>query len=466
MYLADSRATPTTAGPGARPGRPVRAAVPGTVLVLGTVSLITDVSSEMVTAVLPLYLVTELGLSPLGFGLLDGVYNGVSALVRLVGGRVSDRGGGGGHKVVAVVGYGLSALCKPLLLLVHTLPLIGAVLAVDRTGKGLRTAPRDAMISLAGEPAVRGRAFGVHRAMDTAGALLGPLVAFLVLRAAAGGYDAVFTVSGCVAALGVAVLLLFVPARIRPPAPDTTEAAGRLPSPAPGSLPSPVHGPASPTPPRAPASAPPLRPLLRLPALRRLACCAVLLGLTTVSDSFLYLTLQRRLGLSEAWFPLLPLGTAAAFLLLAVPLGAVADRWGRRRLFLLGHLALLGAYGVLLVPFAASPVLTGLVLVLHGGFYAATDGVLAAATADAVPDAWRGSGLAVVQTGQAAARFGCSLAFGAAWTAWGDRWALALAAAGLALAAALSARLLRAAPGTDATVPPADVTPTPSEPAP
>ncbi|WP_030809714.1 MFS transporter [Streptomyces sp. NRRL S-337] len=466
MYLADSRATPTTAGPGTRPGRPVRAAVPGTVLVLGTVSLITDVSSEMVTAVLPLYLVAELGLSPLGFGLLDGVYNGVSALVRLIGGRISDRGGGRGHKSVAVVGYGLSALCKPLLLLVHTLPLIGAVLAVDRTGKGLRTAPRDAMISLAGEPAVRGRAFGVHRAMDTAGALLGPLVAFLVLRAAAGGYDAVFTVSGCVAALGVAVLVLFVPARIRPPAPVAAEAAGRLRSPVRDPLPSPVRGPASPTPPRDPASAPPLQPLLRLPALRRLTCCAVLLGLTTVSDSFLYLTLQRRLGLSEAWFPLLPLGTAAAFLLLAVPLGAVADRWGRRRLFLLGHLALLGAYGVLLAPFAASPVLTGLVLVLHGGFYASTDGVLAAATADAVPDAWRGSGLAVVQTGQAAARFGCSLAFGAAWTVWGDRGALGLAAAGLALAAAISARLLRATPGTDTAPTRTDAAPTPSEPAP
>ncbi|MEE4419670.1 MFS transporter [Streptomyces bugieae] len=463
MYLADSRATPTTAGPGARPGRPVRAAVPGTVLVLGAVSLITDVSSEMVTAVLPLYLVAELGLSPLGFGLLDGVYNGVSALVRLLGGRVSDRGGGGGHKGVAVVGYGLSALCKPLLLLVHTLPLIGAVLAADRTGKGLRTAPRDAMISLASEPAVRGRAFGVHRAMDTAGALLGPLVAFLVLRAAAGGYDAVFTVSGCVAALGVTVLLLFVPGRIRSPAPGAAEAAGRLPSPARGSRPSPARG-AHPSPAHAPASAPPLRPLLRLPALRRLTCCAVLLGLTTVSDSFLYLTLQRRLGLSEAWFPLLPLGTAAAFLLLAVPLGAVADRWGRRRLFLLGHLALLGAYGLLLAPSAASPVATCLVLLLHGGFYASTDGVLAAATADAVPDTSRGSGLAVVQTGQAAARFGCSLAFGAAWTAWGDRWALALAAAGLALAAALSARLLRPTPAAGA-LPPRTDAPTPSEPA-
>ncbi|MFD8545929.1 MFS transporter [Streptomyces sp. NPDC059649] len=478
MYLADSRATRTTAGPGTRPGRPVRAAVPGTVLVLGTVSLITDVSSEMVTAVLPLYLVAELGLSPLGFGLLDGVYNGVSALVRLVGGRISDRGGGGGHKDVAVVGYGLSALCKPLLLLVHTLPLIGAVLAADRTGKGLRTAPRDAMISLASEPAVRGRAFGVHRAMDTAGALLGPLIAFLVLRAAAEGYDAVFTVSGCVAALGVAVLLLFVPGRAphestgRRPSPAgnplPSPAGNPLPSPAGSPLPSPAQGTASApprapasVPPRGPASAPPLRPLLRLPALRRLTCCAVLLGLTTVSDSFLYLTLQRRLGLSEAWFPLLPLGTAAAFLLLAVPLGAVADRCGRRRLFLLGHLALLGAYGVLLAPFAASPALTCLVLVLHGGFYAATDGVLAAATADAVPDALRGSGLAVVQTGQAAARFGCSLAFGAAWTAWGDRWALGLAAAGLALAAAVSARLLRPAPPAG---PPRTADPTPPEP--
>ncbi|MEU9124533.1 MFS transporter [Streptomyces sp. NPDC048506] len=421
MYLADGRTTSTTAGPGARPGRPVRAAVPATVLVLGTVSLITDVSSEMVTAVLPLYLVAELGLSPLGFGLLDGVYNGVSALVRLIGGRASDRGRGGGHKAVAALGYGLSALCKPLLLTVHTLPLIGAVLAVDRTGKGLRTAPRDALISLSCEPAARGRAFGVHRAMDTAGALLGPLVAFLVLRAAAGGYDAVFTVSGCVAALGVAVLLLFVPGRARTGGPRPDRESGAA-----------------------------LRPLLRSPAVRRLTCCAVLLGLTTVSDSFLYLTLQRRLDLSEGWFPMLPLGTAAAFLLLAVPLGALADRVGRRRLFLLGHLALLCAYGLLLAPLGASPVLSCCVLALHGGFYAATDGVLAAATADAVPEELRGSGLAVVQTGQAAARFGCSIAFGAAWTAWGDRWALGLAAGGLAFAAALSAGLLGRVPAAPA----------------
>ncbi|MFF4159710.1 MFS transporter [Streptomyces sp. NPDC001678] len=430
MYLADRRTTTATDAAGRNPAPGRRAAVPATVFALGTVSLVTDVSSEMVSAVLPLYLVAGLGLSPLGFGLLDGLYNGVGALVRLVGGRLADRRDGG-HKTVALLGYGLSALCKPLLLVVHGVPLIGAVLAADRTGKGLRTAPRDAMISLACEPADRARAFGAHRAMDTAGALLGPLLAFLVLRTAAEGYDAVFTVSGCVAALGVLILWLFVPAHPGEPT-----------------------SPTDPVLPRRTETRTPLRDLLRRPGVRRLTACAVLLGLTTVSDSFLYLTLQRRLAVTEAWFPLLPLGTAAAFLLLAVPLGVVADRFGRRRLFLCGHLALLGAYGLLLAPLGSSPALACAVLALHGTFYAATDGVLAAATADAVPRETRGSGLAVVQTGQAAARFVCSIAFGAAWTAWGDRTALGAAATGLLVSAAASAVLLRPSP-TD--VPPEPV---------
>ncbi|GHF29714.1 MFS transporter [Streptomyces mashuensis] len=423
MYVADSRSTPHTAPrpAGRRTAGGRRAAVPGTVVALGTVSLITDVSSEMVTAVLPLYLVTQLGLSPLGFGLLDGIQNGVAALVRLLGGRLADRPSGG-HKAVAAAGYALSALCKPLLLVVHGLPLSGAVLAADRTGKGLRTAPRDAMISLATEPAARGRAFGVHRAMDTAGALLGPLLAFALLRLAADGYDAVFVTSGCVAVLGVVVLLLFVPGRSPR---DTTAGDGPRPSPE------------------------PLRALLRRGPVRRLTTCAVLLGLTTVSDSFLYLTVQRRLELPEAWFPLLPLGTAAAFLLLAVPFGVLADRFGRRRLFLCGHLALLAAYGLLLAPTGGTAALVPAVLALHGAFYAATDGVLAAATADAVPAEARGSGLAVVQTGQALARFLCSVAFGAAWTAWGDRTALTAAAAGLCVCAAAGTVLLRPSP-TDA----------------
>ncbi|MET7656967.1 MFS transporter, partial [Streptomyces sp. NPDC005486] len=394
------------------------AAVPGTVLALGAVSLITDVSSEMVTAVLPLYVVAGLGLSPLGFGLLDGINNGVGALVRLVGGHLADRGGRR-HKVVAGLGYGLSALCKPLLLLAHTLPVISVVLAADRTGKGLRTAPRDAMISLATEPEHRGRAFGVHRAMDTTGALLGPLVAFAVLRATVDGYDAVFAVSGCVAVLGVLVLVLFVPRRIAP--------AGVV------HLPEPTR--------------PVLRDalgLLRRPELRRLTVCATLLGLTTVSDSFLYLLLQREGDLPAHLFPLLPLGTAAVFLLLALPLGTLADRISSRRLFLAGHGVLLLGYGLVLSPWHGAPAVIA-VLVLHGTFYAATDGVLAAATAGAVPAQHQGAGQALVGTGQALARFACSLCFGAAWSLWGGRTALAVTAGALAVGVVAASFVLRPA---------------------
>ncbi|MER5823329.1 MFS transporter [Streptomyces mirabilis] len=433
-------------------------------LALGAVSLITDVSSEMVTAVLPLYLVTGLGLSPLGFGLLDGIYNGFSALVRLIGGHLADRGGGR-HKWVAGFGYALSAACKPLLLLAHTLTPIGLILAADRTGKGLRTAPRDALISLSSTPETRGRAFGVHRAMDTAGALFGPLVAFLILRATVDGYDAVFTVSFCVAVVGVLVLVLFVPnsvngARTKPDpdgartksgpddartksAPDgtrTKSAPDGARSPATGTAPQAISGDTAPRPTLRAALA-----LLARPDLRRVTLCALLLGLATVSDSFVYLLLQRRLGVPDRWFALLPLGTAAAFLLLAVPLGRLADRVGRWRVFLAGHGALLLAYALLLTSWHGTA-LPYAVLLLHGCFYAATDGVLMAVASESVPEELRSSGLALVQTGQALARFVCSLGFGAAWTAWGDRTALTASTVALALCALFALTLRRPTP--------------------
>ncbi|MQY14387.1 hypothetical protein SRB5_45530 [Streptomyces sp. RB5] len=405
MYLEERAAARGGGGAGRR--------VAPAVLALGAVSLITDVSSEMVTAVLPLYLVVGLGLSPLGFGVLDGIYNGVSAFVQLAGGHVADRARG--HKAVAGVGYGLSAVCKPLLLLVHTVGGIGAVLALDRTGKGLRTAPRDALISLASPVGGQGRAFGVHRAMDTCGALLGPVAAFGILAGTADSYDAVFGVSGCVAVLGVVVLVLFVPGRVRPPAERTSVRRVDLRT---------ALG------------------LLRQSRLRALAVCAVLLGLTTVSDAFVYLLLQRRGGVGDGWFPLLPLGTAATFLVLAVPAGLLADRVGRRGVFLAGHGLLLGAYGLLLWA-PGTVVFVYAVLLLHGAFYAATDGVLSAAVADVVPGELRGSGLALVGTGRALARFVCSLGFGAAWTWWGDGTALAGCAVGLGVSAVVAGAVLR-----------------------
>ncbi len=432
MYLAD-RSAPAGAEPAPDRGAVRAAAVAPTVLALGTVSLITDISSEMVTAVLPLYLIAGLGLSPLGFGALDGVYNGVSALVQLTGGHLADRVRN--HKLIAGLGYGLSALCKPLLLFAHSLGPISVILTLERTGKGLRTAPRDALISLSTPAELQGRAFGVHRAMDTTGALLGPLAAFLILGVAVDGYDAVFGVSACVAALGVVVLMLFVPSgdggtrpgpRPRPPRPRTSDDSAAA-----AERPAPVR----------------LRDalgLLRLPRLRNLAICAVLLGLTTVSDAFVYLLLQRRTGIGDQWFPLLPLGTAAVFLLLAVPAGALADRIGRRTVFLTGHALLLAGYALLLWA-PDLPALPYLVLALHGMFYAATDGVLPAAVAATVPAELRATGLALVGTGQALARFGCSLAFGAAWTLWGTGPALAAAAAGLLCCAAVAGFVLRPA---------------------
>ncbi|MES5817780.1 MFS transporter [Streptomyces sp. RG80] len=427
MYLTD-RSAPAGAETERDRRHGPRPKVAPVVLVLGTVSLITDISSEMVTAVLPLYLVTTLGFSPLGFGALDGVYNGVSALVQLTGGHLADRVRN--HKLIAGLGYGLSALCKPLLLLAGSIGALGTVLALDRTGKGLRTAPRDAMISLSTPTERQGRAFGIHRAMDTTGAMLGPLAAFLILSVAADGYDAVFGVSACVAVLGVVVLVLFVPGRRRGAAP---ESGGEPTAEAPET--------------GAPGGRPPVRirealALLRLPRLRALAGCAALLGLTTVSDAFVYLLLQRRASLDEGLFPLLPLGTAVVFLLLAVPLGALADRIGRHTVFLAGHAALLTAYGLLLWA-PATPALPFAVLALHGLFYAATDGVLPAALSATVPEHLRASGLAIVGTSQALARFCCSLAFGAAWTVWGDGPALAGSAIGLLCCAALAGLVLR-----------------------
>ncbi|MBT2450762.1 MFS transporter [Streptomyces sp. ISL-43] len=411
MYLAttgrrDTPVPPRSDGEGRR--------VPGTVLALGTVSLVTDISSEMVTAVLPLYLVLGLGLSPLQFGFLDGLLGGGASIVRLLGGHFADRGHR--YKRVAGIGYALSACSRlGLLLAGGSAAGITAALAADRVGKGIRTAPRDALITLSCHPDALGRSFGVHRAMDTAGALLGPLAAFALLWATAGAYDAVFFVSFCVGLLGVLLLVLYVPGRhpVPPPAP-------------------------------VPRTRKPFATFaaLRDPAFRRILAAAALLGAATIGDAFLYLLLQRRLGLSASWFPLLPLGAAAGYLLLAVPVGRLADRIGRRRPFLYGHLALLGAYAVLLAP-TGGPALLLLVpvLALLGVFYACTDGVLMALAGPVLPAEGRAGGLALLQTGQAVARMLAAAGFGAAWTVWGPTHAL-WAAIAVLLAALAGGRAL------------------------
>ncbi|MET9424783.1 MFS transporter [Streptomyces sp. NPDC006540] len=416
MYLATTGRPDTPPAPGSAPGAARR--VPGTVIALGAVSLVTDISSEMVTAVLPLYFVLGLGLTPLQFGFLDGLFNGVTALVRLAGGHAADRGGR--HKRVAGAGYALSALSRlGLLLAGGATGGIAAALAADRIGKGIRTAPRDAMITLSSPPETLGRAFGVHRAMDTTGALLGPLAAFGLLWATSDAYDAVFVVSFCTGLLGVVLLAVLVPGHVTLPA----------------SSPAPTLAPSLP---RARRSV--FEPL-RSPAFCRILAAAALLGTATIGDAFVYLLLQRRLDVGVVWFPLLPLGAAAVYLLLAVPAGRLADRVGRRVPFLCGHGALLAAYLLLLTPINGT-VLLALVLVLVGAFYATTDGVLMALAGPLLPAARRASGLALLQTGQAVARLIAAAGFGAAWTLWGPRPALAVAAAAMLTALVLARAVL------------------------
>lgn len=384
-----------------------------TVLLLGICSLLTDISSEMVATVLPLYLVTTLGFTPLQYGIVDGLYQGAAAFVRLAGGFIGDRRRR--HKGVATVGYGLSAVCKLALAAVGSaFGAISAIILIDRAGKGLRTAPRDAMISLSSREEDLGASFGVHRALDTTGALLGPLVAFGLLALAPGAFDSLFLVSFCfgIAGVGVIALLVREPARTAPSAP------------------------------KEPVRLRAAFALLRGRRFRGLFVAATALGLATTSDGFIYLLLQRQLELDPTLFPLLFTGTAATFMLLAAPVGRLADRIGRGRVMLGGYVLLLGVYVTLLGPSTGVPGLF-LALFMLGAYYAATDGVLMALGSGLVAEDLRGSGLALLGTAVSASRLVASILFGALWTLAGIQLALAVFAGGLVVAMLLAAVALR-----------------------
>ena len=184
-----------------------------TVVTLGVVSLLTDISSESVAAVLPLYVTGMLGLSAVAFGVLDGLYQGVSALVRIGGGYASDRIGR--PKWVAFSGYAVAAAARIGLLFASGFGALGLVVTADRIGKGIRTAPRDALITAASSPAELGHAFGVHRMLDNIGAALGPFLAFVILLVVPDGFEIVFAASLSFALIGVVLLGLVVP-NLRP----------------------------------------------------------------------------------------------------------------------------------------------------------------------------------------------------------------------------------------------------------
>jgi MFS family permease len=381
-----------------------RSAVPATVWFLGWTSLLTDISSEMVNAILPLYLVGFLRLSPFQFGIIDGLYQGVSALLRLAGGYAADRWRR--YKETAALGYGMSAVCKlGLLAAGSSWPLLATFIAADRTGKGLRTAPRDAMITLTSTRELLATNFGVHRAMDAMGALAGPLLAFAILAAAPARFDIVFVISFCVALVGLGVLVVFVDANL-------------------GTLENKT----------APSFAGIMRSLFGQTQFLLLAGAAVVLSIATMSDAFIYLTLQERLQFAPSIFPLFYVATSLSFAFLAVPAGRLADRLGSRVVFLIGYVLLGIVYASLLLPSAGTVGAIAGVVAL-GGYYAATDGVLMAIAGRMLPAAQCATGLALLATLTSVARFGSSALFGWMWTT-GDA-ASAVRVFGTALIAAM-----------------------------
>ena len=373
------------------------------VFFLGLTSLVTDISSEMVTATLPLYLLLTLRLAPLQFGLIDGLNQGASVLVRVASGLIADRWRR--VKEVATAGYAFSAVCRIGLLLVGRswVGLSGVVL-LDRIGKGIRTSPRDAMIAASVSSEKLGTAFGVHRAMDTAGAMLGPLLATALLVIAPGAYDAVFIVSFCFAIVGVSVIGLLVE--------------------------SPATGvPAADSP---PVSSQIVVQLLGRQNFRALVLISSALALTTLSDSFIFLTLQRRFDFSLSLFPLLYVGTALVYMVFAIPMGRLADRLGRRYVFLAGYALLAVVYSLLLLP-NVPPALSVGILLVQGLYYAATDGVLTALASAMLPEQSRTTGLAIMTTGTGLARLLASLGYGALWTYLGPNQALTIFLLGLSI---------------------------------
>jgi MFS family permease len=395
-------------------GRAARFSVPRNVVMLGLVSLLTDVSSEMVATVLPMYLVFSLGASPLVFGAIDGTYGGAAALVQVASGFVSDRWRR--PKGVAGLGYGLSAIGKVALVAAgNTIGGIGAIVAVDRVGKGIRTAPRDALISLSSAKDRLATSFGVHRAMDSFGAMLGPLVAFGILLLAPARFDAVFVVSTLFAVLGLVVLILNVegkPRRAREAQRDK--------------------------------AAPSFRAALGLVAAPRFApllIAAGLLSVASVSDAMIYVGLQRNIDFDPAVFPLLYVMTAIVFMALAIPFGQLADRIGKVPVLLGGQALLFVTYGVLMMTSVGYGALV-LCLLALGGYFAATEGVLTALAGAVLPEKLQASGIGLLITVTSLGRLLSSLAFGGLWFALGLQSAVLAFSAALALAMMLAAPLL------------------------
>ncbi len=380
--------------------------MPASIWALGFVSLLMDVSSELIHSLLPVFMFVELGASALTIGLIEGAAEAMALIVKVFSGAISDYLGR--RKPLAVLGYALGALSKPLFALAGTPGMVLTARLIDRIGKGIRGAPRDALVADIVAPEMRGAAFGLRQALDTVGAFLGPLLGMALMLAWANDFRSVFLVAVIPAFLAVALLFLGVREPERPPVADTRRT-------------NPIR----------------MKNLRRLSgAYWRIVAIGAVFTLARFSEAFLVLRAQQG-GLPIAWTPLVLVAMNVAYALAAYPFGKLADRRPHRRLLAWGLTMLIGADLLLALGNHWAIVWSG--LTLWGLHMAMTQGLLATMVANAVPAELRGTAYGLFNLVSGMAMLVASLVAGLLWDHWGAAFTFI---AGMAFAAVALIALL------------------------
>jgi MFS family permease len=377
------------------------------VLALGWVSFLTDVSSEMIYPLLPAFLTKTLGAGPATVGLVEGVAEATASMTKVASGAWSDRVRR--RKPLVVLGYTIAAVARPLVAFARAWTQVLAIRFTDRVGKGIRTSPRDALLADAVAPERRGRAFGLQRAMDNAGAFVGPLVAALLLKAAV-DERRVFLLAAIPGLAAVVVLLIAVPERERPVT-AILSAQART------------------------------REARREPLPRPFWAAVAVFGFFTLAnstDAFLLLRAQEA-GVATWQLPLFWSFFQAVKAATGVPGGAVADRVGRVPAITLGWMVYAVAYAGF--AFVARPLHVWAAVALYAVFYGLTEGAERALVADLVPERLRGRAYGVFHGVVGIAALPASVLFGLLWSRFGARAAF-LTGAAVALAAAVALRFV------------------------
>ncbi|MFH2080819.1 MAG: MFS transporter [Pseudomonadota bacterium] len=377
-------------------------ALPTGIWALGFGSLFMDISSEMIHSLLPVFMVTVLGASMVTVGVIEGIAEATAAILKVFSGALSDYLGK--RKFLMILGYGLAAFTKPIFPLASSIGWVFTARFVDRIGKGIRGAPRDALIADISPAPLRGAAYGLRQALDSVGALLGPLLAVAFMIWLADDIRAVMWIAVVPAFIAVALLMIYVRD------PERTHATGDVKSPLA----------------RANIKRLPLRYWL-----------VVLLGavftLARFSDAFLVLRAQD-IGLALGYVPVVMVVMNVFYAGAAYPAGAAADRFHPRTLLLIGLALLIAADMVLAAARGALGVFAG--VALWGLHMAFTQGLLSKLVADTVPTQLRGTGFGIFNLVSGGALLLASVLAGVLWSAIGPA-ATFLAGAGFAALAAI-----------------------------